>query len=256
MVHLKPAVVPGGSDSAALDNAFELLTMAGRSLPARDDDARPRRLGARRTARRQGARLLPLPRLLHGTVGRAGGGRLHRRHPHRRGPRPQRAAPGPLPGDQRRPGGHGLGGGRAGHRPGADQDLRAARAGPHLLWSTRPRGGSSATTRSRPSWPTPVPTASGWPTTSSTWTTSPGRTSPSGPSRPCRAAWRPSATPARTCGCSSGRWPERRGADRLDGQRRPPRGAVEQAAAPLHLLQAALRPGDQPARSTRSARTW
>ncbi len=33
MVHLKPAVVPGGSDSAALDNAYELLTMAGRSLP-------------------------------------------------------------------------------------------------------------------------------------------------------------------------------------------------------------------------------
>ncbi len=29
----KPVIVPGGSDSASLDNAFELLTMAGRSLP-------------------------------------------------------------------------------------------------------------------------------------------------------------------------------------------------------------------------------
>lgn len=30
---LKPILVPGGSDSATLDNAFELLTLAGRSLP-------------------------------------------------------------------------------------------------------------------------------------------------------------------------------------------------------------------------------
>ncbi|MBI5400142.1 glutamate synthase large subunit [Candidatus Saganbacteria bacterium] len=31
--HLKPIIVPGGSDSAALDNAFELLTLSGRTLP-------------------------------------------------------------------------------------------------------------------------------------------------------------------------------------------------------------------------------
>ncbi|MCX5710630.1 MAG: glutamate synthase large subunit, partial [Candidatus Omnitrophica bacterium] len=30
---LKPVIVPGGSDSAAIDNAFELLTLSGRSLP-------------------------------------------------------------------------------------------------------------------------------------------------------------------------------------------------------------------------------
>lgn len=30
--HLKPVIVPGGSDSAALDNAFELLTLSGRSI--------------------------------------------------------------------------------------------------------------------------------------------------------------------------------------------------------------------------------
>ncbi|MDP3788981.1 MAG: glutamate synthase large subunit, partial [Candidatus Omnitrophota bacterium] len=31
--NLKPVIVPGGSDSAALDNIFELLVLAGRSLP-------------------------------------------------------------------------------------------------------------------------------------------------------------------------------------------------------------------------------
>jgi glutamate synthase domain-containing protein 2/glutamate synthase domain-containing protein 1/glutamate synthase domain-containing protein 3 len=31
--HVKPVILPGGSDSASLDNAFELLMMAGRSLP-------------------------------------------------------------------------------------------------------------------------------------------------------------------------------------------------------------------------------
>ncbi len=41
------------------------------------------------------------------------------------------------------------------------------------------------------------------------------------------------------------------GADRLDGDRHPARRPLREAAAPLRLLQAALRPGDQPARRRR-----
>ena len=40
--------------------------------------------------------------------------------------------------------------------------------------------------------------------------------------------------------------PRRQGADRLDGQRRRPRGPLRQGALALLLLQAALRPGDEP----------
>ena len=48
---------PGGSDSATFDNVLELLVLAGRSAPARDDDDGARGVGgARRPARRTCAR--------------------------------------------------------------------------------------------------------------------------------------------------------------------------------------------------------
>ena len=62
------------------------------------------------------AGLLPVPRLADGAVGRPGVDRLHRRHRHRRGARPQRPAPEPLLGHERRPRDHGLRGRRARHR--------------------------------------------------------------------------------------------------------------------------------------------
>ena len=70
-------------------------------------------------------RVLRVPRELHGAVGRPRQRLLHRRHPDRRRPRPQRAAPGPLLGHRRRPRRAGVRGGRARHRPGARSSARA-----------------------------------------------------------------------------------------------------------------------------------
>ena len=70
--------------------------------------------------------------------------------------------------------------------------------------------------------------------------------SASRPSRCALASWR-SATARRTCGCylAGGRGRDR--ADRLDGQRPRARGALGARAVAVQLLQAALRPGHQPA---------
>ena len=77
---LLPIIAPGGSDSAMLDNAVELLTLAGRSLPhvmsmlipeAWDHDAHDAR--GRES-------VLRISRVADGAVGRPGGGRVHRRY--------------------------------------------------------------------------------------------------------------------------------------------------------------------------------
>ncbi|CAA9474052.1 MAG: Glutamate synthase [NADPH] large chain, partial [uncultured Solirubrobacteraceae bacterium] len=214
---------------------------------ARDDDDGPR--GLRRPRRHPGppARLLRLPRLPDGAVGRAGGDRVHRRPSDRGHAGPQRAAPGPLARDEGRLGRPGLGDrrhGRAGgeHRP---QGPPAARQAVH----DRPRGGPHRRRRGRQA-----------------RHRDPGalrRLVPRGRRphhRPARAtAARPahraaalaparvrlhaggSADPARAHGRQG------RGADRLDGQRRRARGALRAPAAAVLLLQAALRAGHEPA---------
>ena len=98
-----PVVRPGGSDSATFDNVLELLDARRALAAARGDDDDPRGLPEPRRRPAAGARrLLRLPRLPDGAVGRPRGGRLHRRARDRRDARPQRAAPRPLDGDHRR----------------------------------------------------------------------------------------------------------------------------------------------------------
>ena len=113
---------------------------AGRPLAAaRGDDDDPRGLpGPRRRAAAGARRLLRLPLLLHGAVGRPGGDRLHRRARDRRDARPQRPAARALAGDHRRLRDPRLGG-RAAADPGVvDQAARAAAAGQAV--PDRPRG--------------------------------------------------------------------------------------------------------------------
>ncbi len=107
------------------------------------------------------ARVLRVPLRPDGAVGRPGLCHVHRRHPGRRGPRPQRPAPEPVLGDRRRPGGAGLA--RSAFSTSTRSPL-SARAGWSLAgcsWWTPRSTGSSRTRRSRLSSPPSTRTTSG-----------------------------------------------------------------------------------------------
>ncbi len=194
------------------------------------------------------ARVLPVPRVAHGAVGRPRVDRVHRRHRHRRGARPQRPAPEPLLGHRRRPRDHGQRGRRGRRRPGARRaqgpaparaDVpRRHRQGPH-----RRRRGDQGRARRR----APV-------------------------RRVARAGARAARRPRPTASTSTyshqsvvrrqetfGYTHEelkllvapmaRTGAEahRLDGHRHADRGAVRSVAHAVRLLLAAVRAGHQPA---------
>ena len=89
---LLPIITAGGSDSAMLDNAVELLTLCGPQPSARDVHADSRGLGSRRHHARGRQGVLRISRLADGAVGRPGGGGLHRRARDRREARSQRIA--------------------------------------------------------------------------------------------------------------------------------------------------------------------
>ena len=151
----------------------------GPADPPRRADDDPRGVGEPPHDGRRPAGLLPLPRLAHGAVGRPGRRGLHRRHGHRRGPRPQRPATRPLLGDRRGPRGPGQRSRRPGRtaRPGWSARDGCSRAG--CSWSTPRPGGSWTTTRSRTRWPPSTPTPRGWSRGRSTSTTCrPGPCSP------------------------------------------------------------------------------
>ena len=221
---------------------------AGRALPAaRGDDDDPG--GLRRPGRpaRGPRQLLRVPRVSHGAVGRPRRGGLHRRARRRRDARPQRPAPRPLARDARRPrhprlrgrpAEHHAARGQAPRPPAAGQALpRRPREGAHRRRRRgqargrvaaalrrvglaqhgplrRPRAGARDDDRRRadPAAPARLRLHAG------------------GPPRPHRADGR-----------------QRRGAARLDGQRRRARGPLRPPAAALQLLQAALRAGHEPA---------
>ena len=154
------------------------LRRGARAAPPRRLLAPPRRahddpggVGEPRVDAGLEARLLPVPRLADGAVGRPGVDRLHRRHGDRRRARPQRPAPVALLGDRRRPRGHGVGGRRARPSTGHRRAEGPPPAGAHVPGRHQPRAASSATTRSRRPWPPSSPTASGSTPASCTSTT-------------------------------------------------------------------------------------
>ena len=217
---------------------------------ARDDDARPGGLRGPRRHERRAQGLLRLPRLLHGAVGRAGRGRVHRRPRDRRDAGPQRPAPRPLAGDQGRLGDRRLGG-RACSTSSRRNVARKGRLEPGKLFLVdveqgrhrpRRRGQGRRSRRQQPygDWyrrraactSTTCPSASPTPEYAGTLA-----------DRQLAFGWSaggPAADP-RADGA------RRRGADRLDGQRPRAGDALGQVAAAVRLLQAALRAGDQPA---------
>ena len=140
-----PVVRPGGSDSATLDNVLELLVLAGRSLPHAMMMLIPEAYEGRDDLLAAAQRLLRVPLVLHGAVGRAGRRRVHRRPRDRRDARPQRPAPRPLAGDQGRLG-HPRVRGRHGRRArGQRRPQGPPGAGQALPRRPRRRAGSSPT---------------------------------------------------------------------------------------------------------------
>ena len=89
-----PVVQSGGSDSATLDNVLELLVLGGRSLPARDHDDDSRGDGRARRPAARAARVLRLPPVPDGSVGRPGRGLVHGRPRDRRDARRNGLRPG------------------------------------------------------------------------------------------------------------------------------------------------------------------
>ena len=214
---------------------------------ARGDDDGAR--GLRRPRRHPGApaRLLRLPLVPDGAVGRPRRRRLHGRPRDRRDAGPQRPAPRPLAGDQGRLGRPGLGDrrdGRAGREHRAQGPAPARQALPR-----RPRGRRDRRRRGRQ--------ARGLHAGALRRVVRGGHRAarrPAGARAVLRAACVGARAPARLrllpggpAGPAGADGRQGRGADRLDGQRPGARGAERPPAAAVQLLQAALRAGHQPA---------
>ncbi len=130
-----PVINPDGSDSAQFDNCVELLVMAGRELPHAMMMMIPEPWENHESMDAATPRILRVSFLPHRTLGRPGLDGVHRRHPHRRVPRPQRPAPLAVLRHQRRRGHHGFGSRRAASRAGARRGQGPLAAGPDV-----PRG--------------------------------------------------------------------------------------------------------------------
>jgi glutamate synthase (NADPH/NADH) large chain len=95
-------VQAGGSDTAALDNVFELLVRAGRDAPMAKALMIPASIGQRRDDAEGASRHVPLLQRRDGAVGRPGRDRRDRRALGDRRARPQRPAPAALHASPRR----------------------------------------------------------------------------------------------------------------------------------------------------------
>ena len=89
---IKPVVQAGGSDTATLDNVFELLVRAGRDAPMAKALMIPASIGQDATMPQAASRHVPLLQRRDGAVGRPGGDRADRRALGDRRAGPQRAA--------------------------------------------------------------------------------------------------------------------------------------------------------------------
>ena len=157
----RPIVNPNGSDSAMFDNVLELLVLAGRSLPHAMMMMIPEPWSKHASHGSGAPRVLPVPLVPDGAVGRSRGHRLHRRQAHRRGARSQRSAPVALLRHQGRPGHHGVRSRRARHSRPSTSCARAGCSRAACSWSTPSRAASSKTRRSSSRSPTSARTPSG-----------------------------------------------------------------------------------------------
>ena len=242
-----PLVQEGGSDSAVVRQRARAARARRPLAAARDDDDDPRGDGRARRSAAGAARVLRLPPVPDGGLGRPRRGVVHRRARDRLDARPQRPAAGSLARDARRLGRARLRGRRARHpcREHPPQGPAAARQ----ALPRRPRAGTDRPRRrgqARDRHPAAVRRV----------------VRPRG-----RAARRPAAAdaardadrvPAPAAdrvrllargheGDPGAARAQRRGGGQLDGQRHAPRGPLRPPPAHLLVLQAAVRAGDEPA---------
>ena len=181
------------------------ISAAARSPRGADDDPRgvgePRHHGARQ------ARVLPLPRVADGAVGRPRVDRVHRRHRDRCGARPQRSAPEPLLGHRRRPRDHGQRGGRGRRRSRARSCARAGSNPAGCSSSTPPQGRIVDDDELKAELAAEHPYGEWLGAGSCTSTTCPSASTWSTATSRCCGARRRSATRTRSSSCSSRRWP-------------------------------------------------
>ena len=192
------------------------------------------------------ARLLRVPLVPDGALGRPGLDRVHRRPQDRRRARPQRPAPVALRRDEGRLRRDGVGGRRARDRAVEHRASRSACTRARSSSSTSSRGGSSATRRSSGATSRAARIATGSSATACCSATCRAAEVPHERRNPEQRftlqqvfgyTMRGSAGPDRADGGAG------QVGDRLDGRGRGARVPLGPAAAALPLLQAALRPG-------------
>ena len=127
-----PVVQAGGSDSATLRQRARAARARRPLAAARDDDDDPRGDGRPRRSPARAARVLRLPPVPDGGLGRPGGGVVHRRPRDRLDARPQRPPARALARDARRLGRARLRGRRARHPGGEHPPQGPAPAGQAL----------------------------------------------------------------------------------------------------------------------------
>ena len=235
--------------------------MAGRSLPHAMMMMIPEPWQNHETMSAGAAGVLRVPLLPDGAVGRPGVDRVHRRHGDRRGARPQRPAPVALLRHQGRPGRHGVRGRRARHPARERRSSRSACSPGRMFLVDTEQGRivddeelkQRARRRSSPY---------------GEWLRRAPRSTlddlPDAPALPRARSRRPCCSRQQAFGYThedlrillAPMATQRRGSRRLDGHRHAAGGPLGPAAAALQLLQAALRPGHQPAarRDPRRAR--
>ena len=196
-----PIINPDGSDSAMFDNSLELLMLSGRSLPHAMMMMIPEPWANHREHERREARVLRIPLVPDGAVGRPGVDRFHRRRAHRRRARSQRSAAFALLRHEGRSGHHGVGSGRARY-PRRTTCCKKAVCSPVACSSSTPRKAASSPTRkSRAKSPTSNRIGSGSTSIWSISTICPTRRRCRSriTTRCCNGSWR-SATRSKTCG--------------------------------------------------------
>ncbi len=238
---------PGGLGLGVLRRGPRAAAPRWPQPAARGADDDPRGVGEQRHDGSRGARLLAVPRLADGAVGRSRVRHVHRRHPGRSGVGPQRITARTLvahhrrpdhPGQRERRAGRAVGRGRGQGPAAARQDVPDRHRGrPHRLrrrdqGEARRRRALRRMAARRPARPQDAARPS------------PGAAQPrigGAPADRLRLHRGGSADPADPDGGLGRR------AAGVDGHRHPDRGAVATVQAALRLLRRTLRAGDQPA---------